>query len=79
MWPFTPLLQTLMGVASATSPDRTAAEPPICTFDPEKGEYVCHDPPICTFDPQKGEYVCPKPTPTVGTEEGHIEENAELK
>jgi len=70
--------ETLIRIASVTSPDKTAGEPPICTFDPEKGEYVC-DPPICTFDPQKGEYVCPKPTVTGEVKERHTEEIVELK
>jgi hypothetical protein len=44
--------------ASATSPTQTP-DPPICHFDPKKGEYVCPDQPICRFDPKKGKYVCP--------------------
>ncbi|KAJ8117157.1 hypothetical protein OPT61_g1579 [Boeremia exigua] len=51
---------------ATTKASQTASgNPPICTFDPKKGQYVCPEaPPICTFDPKKGEYVCPKPAST---------------
>ena len=59
---------------TASSPSATASPgPPICHFDPEKGEYVCPEQPICTFDPQEGIYVCPK------SEQEEGEEHKELK
>ncbi|KAJ4988500.1 hypothetical protein SVAN01_05955 [Stagonosporopsis vannaccii] len=64
---------------SVPLPEKTSAEPPICTFDPKKGEYECPEPPICSFDPHKGEYLCPHPTSTGGPEEGHHEGTFELK
>ncbi|EAT86652.1 hypothetical protein HBH56_154300 [Parastagonospora nodorum] len=39
---------------------------PICTFNLDKGEYICPEKakrqalPLCSFDLSKGEYVCPK-------------------
>ncbi|KAH4932357.1 hypothetical protein HBI79_100600 [Parastagonospora nodorum] len=39
---------------------------PICTFNLDKGEYICPENakrqalPLCSFDLSKGEYVCPK-------------------
>lgn len=59
---------------TSSSPSATASPgPPICHFDPEKGEYVCPEQPICTFDPQEGIYVCPK------SEQEEGEEHKELK
>ncbi|KAJ4352610.1 hypothetical protein N0V95_004115 [Ascochyta clinopodiicola] len=57
----------------------TSPKPPICTFDPDKGEYVCPDPPICRFDPEKGEYVCPKVAVTGSSQAEDMGEMAELR
>lgn len=46
-------------VAAPSQSGTKSPQPPICRFDPEKGEYVCPEQPICRFDPEKGEYVCP--------------------
>ncbi|KAF3039328.1 hypothetical protein E8E12_003031 [Didymella heteroderae] len=56
-----------------------STEPPICSFDPKVGEYICPDQPICRFDPEKGEYVCP--TASQSKESGQEEEGdrAELR
>ncbi|KAH6644530.1 hypothetical protein C7974DRAFT_420005 [Boeremia exigua] len=64
---------------STTSLGDESGDPPICTFDPKKGEYVCPEPPICRFDPKKGEYVCPESTPTGGAGPVGDEDNSELK
>lgn len=53
-----PLTQELISTVRPPSSKATPTDPPICTFDPVKGEYVC--PPTCTFDPEKGEYICPE-------------------
>jgi hypothetical protein len=39
--------------------------PPTCSFDVNKGEYICPTPtpPTCSFDVKKGEYICSKPAP----------------
>lgn len=61
-------------VASSTS-----ATPPICTFDPEKGEYVCPGPSLCHFDPRTGEYVCPGAAAGEKNQAEKVEENLELR
>ncbi|KAF9695367.1 hypothetical protein EKO04_006462 [Ascochyta lentis] len=59
-------------------PSSTSFKPPICTFDPNKGEYVCPDLPSCTFNPEKGEYVCSKIVATGSTQQEETEEVTEL-
>lgn len=74
-----PLIQRLIDEAGSSPSETTSPEPPICTFDPEKGEYDCPDPPFCRFDSKKGGYVCPKASPIADSEREGAEERAELR
>jgi hypothetical protein len=56
----------------ATTVETLPPLPPLCSWDPEIGQYICPGPstttqiapkptsPICTWDPSIGQYVCPE-------------------
>ena len=56
----------------AAAVETAPSTPPLCSWDPEIGQYICPGtttttqtapkptPPICTWDPTIGQYVCPE-------------------